>query len=156
MGTRICTEAACMGHVVYRVNAFHIYSRKALVLPEAPISWLVLKGESCCDFFQDYGCPPDIRTPTGQGKPHCFNEEPGCTELSRTGSLGPQNRQTGSAPRKAPETWDRNLPPTSLSQPGPCRSPACIPDANPICLTASATRHCSIPLWGLRVGQAPP
>lgn len=44
---------------------------------------LFWKEESCV-LFQDYGSPPDTWDPQGQGKSHCFNEEPGHIEPSRT------------------------------------------------------------------------
>lgn len=84
-------------------------TEKALILlSQALISWSVL------NFHQDYGCPPDTRAPKGQGKSHCFNEEPGHTEPSKADcALGSIKKQTknSSATRKVAGTQGRSRPP---------------------------------------------
>lgn len=91
---------------MYTEGAFHIDDRKGLDSHDS--SYLLIcpeRGSLAANFLQDYGCPPDTWAPKGQGNSHCFNEEPGHAEPSRTVSaLGSKKIQTCSATRKVPKT----------------------------------------------------
>lgn len=69
------------------VETFHTYARKGLDSPYSsyPLPWPG-KGSLAVIFLKDDGRLPDTWIPKGQGKSHCFNEEPGHTDPNRTGS----------------------------------------------------------------------
>lgn len=80
---RSCQFRACS----VQMDAFHTHAGKGLDSPYSsyPLVWPE-KGSLAVIFLEDYGCLPDTWTPKGQVKSHCFNEEPGHTDPSRTES----------------------------------------------------------------------